>query len=94
MVGQSLPFLISVLNSEYAAYWFFNTVPILDNGGLQMRQQFIEHIPIPRTFLSLRTIKAVQPNTLYQAFHFTDVECSLIAEKVAERLQVIADVRG
>lgn len=94
MTGLSLTFLISVLNSVYAAYWFFNNVPILDNGGLQMRQQFIENIPIPKEFLRSTPKGAISDTSLCNAFHFTTVEQTLIAEKVAEKLRVIANVRG
>lgn len=47
IVGEKLEHLIFILNSEYAAYYFFNNVATLDNGGFQMRQQYIENIPIP-----------------------------------------------
>lgn len=36
-----------MLNSEYAAYYFFNNVATLDNGGFQMRQQYVEEILLP-----------------------------------------------
>ena len=40
--GENLNTLLHLLNSEYAAYYFFNNVAILDNGGMQMRQQYVE----------------------------------------------------
>lgn len=46
-VGKDLPYLQGILNSELAAYFFFNNIAILDNGGMQMRQQYVENIPIP-----------------------------------------------
>ena len=46
-VGDDLDYLVQVLNSKYAAYYFFCNVAILDNGGMQMRQQYEENIPIP-----------------------------------------------
>ncbi|MDR2168895.1 MAG: Eco57I restriction-modification methylase domain-containing protein [Planctomycetaceae bacterium] len=45
--GNDLFYLQSVLNSEIAQYYFFNNIAILDNGGMQMRQQYIELFPIP-----------------------------------------------
>jgi len=48
IVGKNLKFLLSVLNSKLAAYYFFQNIAILDNGGMQMRQQYVENIPIPK----------------------------------------------
>lgn len=45
--GNDLLYLQGVLNSEFAAYYFFKNIAILDNGGMQMRQQYIELMPIP-----------------------------------------------
>jgi hypothetical protein len=45
--GEKLSYLQAVLNSEFAKYWFFNNIAILDNGGMQMRQQYVELFPIP-----------------------------------------------
>jgi adenine-specific DNA-methyltransferase len=45
--GSAINYLIGILNSEFAKYYFFNNVAVLDNGGMQMRQQYIEQIPIP-----------------------------------------------
>ncbi|MEW6171409.1 MAG: TaqI-like C-terminal specificity domain-containing protein, partial [Candidatus Omnitrophota bacterium] len=47
-VGNDLSYLQGILNSEFAAYYFFNNISVLDNGGMQMRQQFVENIPIPQ----------------------------------------------
>lgn len=45
--GNNLDKLVHMLNSEFSAYYFFNTVAILDTGGMQMRQQYVENIPLP-----------------------------------------------
>ena len=47
LTGSNVNVLLPILNSKLAAFFFFNNVPILDNGGLQMRQQFVETFPIP-----------------------------------------------
>jgi hypothetical protein len=47
ITGNNLLFLLGILNSEFAQYYFFNSIAILDNGGMQMRQQYIELLPIP-----------------------------------------------
>ena len=92
LIGPALGFLISVLNSVYAAYWFFNNVSILDNGGLQMRQQFIENLPIPKDFATSKPKTAVSDLEIYNAFHLTDEEQMIIANNVAKRLRVIAEI--
>jgi hypothetical protein len=45
--GNDMLYLQGILNSEFAMYYFFNNIAILDDGGMQMRQQFIELMPIP-----------------------------------------------
>jgi hypothetical protein len=45
--GKDMVYLTGVLNSEFAKYYFYNNVAILDDGGMQMRQQFVELFPIP-----------------------------------------------
>jgi hypothetical protein len=46
--GNDILYLQGILNSEFAMYYFFNNIAILDDGGMQMRQQYVESIPIPR----------------------------------------------
>jgi len=47
ITGSDLLYLLGILNSEFAKYYFFSNVAVLDDGGMQMRQQFIELMPIP-----------------------------------------------
>ena len=68
-VGNDLDYLVQVLNSKYAAYYFFCNVAILDNGGMQMRQQYVENIPIPEKFMG-----EVTDETINDAFGFTSQE--------------------
>ncbi|KAA0240232.1 MAG: hypothetical protein EDM72_13050, partial [Chlorobiota bacterium] len=48
ITGKALHFFIGVLNSRFAEYFFSKNIAILDNGGMQMRQQYVENIPIPK----------------------------------------------
>jgi len=48
ITGKALHFFIGVLNSRFAEYFFSRNIAILDNGGMQMRQQYVENIPIPK----------------------------------------------
>jgi hypothetical protein len=48
ITGERLEFLLSVLNSEMGTFQYFTNIVSLDEGGMQMRQQFIEEIPVPR----------------------------------------------
>ena len=45
--GKDIDKIVLALNSEYATWYFFNNVATLDNGGFQMRQQYVEEIPLP-----------------------------------------------
>ena len=47
ITGDNLDYFVQILNSKVAAYYFFNNIAILDNGGMQMRQQYVENFPIP-----------------------------------------------
>ena len=47
--GKDIDIICHFLNSEYAAYYFLKNIVALDNGGIQMRQQYIEEIPLPQT---------------------------------------------
>ena len=77
--GNSLESLLNALNSEYASYFFFNTVATLDNGGFQMRQQYVENILLPSN---------IEQN-LYDTFGFTPEERRFIFKVVEKRKQEI-----
>ena len=83
--GCFLDYLISVLNSDYAAYFFFNNVATLDNGGFQMRQQYVESIPIPPYH------ENVDPFT---AFKFSQEERDYIIQYIERRKKEILDSSG
>jgi hypothetical protein len=48
ITGERLEFLLSVLNSDMGIFQYFTHIVSLDDGGMQMRQQYIEQIPIPK----------------------------------------------
>ena len=72
--GSNIEQICSELNSEYACWFFFNSVATLDNGGFQMRQQFIENIPLPK----INQITKDIDTTIYNAFGFTSEEILFI----------------
>ena len=72
--GSNIEQICSELNSEYACWVFFNSVATLDNGGFQMRQQFIENIPLPK----INQITKDIDTTIYNAFGFTSEEILFI----------------
>ena len=74
-IGKDIEYLLDALNSEYASYYFFGSVATLDNGGFQMRQQYVENILIPPPGNS----------NLYEKFNFTDDEISFIKNTVLKR---------
>lgn len=84
--GKHLEELCRILNSTYAAYFFLKSVAVLDNGGLQMRQQYIEEIPIPFCLGSKENIK---DSDIYEAFSFTDKERNFIVGYVRDNLNEI-----
>jgi hypothetical protein len=80
-VGKQLDEICTVLNSEYATYYYFRNIAILDNGGMQMRQQYIEEIPLPRNLT----------NDIYDEFHFSKEEREFIRNYIISRYQDISD---
>ena len=78
--GEDLEYLQSVLNSGFAIYWFFNNIAILDNGGMQMRQQYIENFPIPGN--AFKDIK-VSDDKIFELFDFTYKEVDFIKNQIS-----------
>ena len=83
--GSDIEIIASALNSEYATWYFFNNVATLDNGGFQMRQQYVEEIPLPCLCSSDTGID----RTIYNAFGFSDEEISYIRKVIEERKKEI-----
>lgn len=85
--GKNLEVLTDELNSEFAAYYFFNNVAVLDNGGFQMRQQYVENIPLPK--LTTNITKENIDEKIYKAFNFTDEEVSFIRGAIKNKQQEV-----
>ncbi|MCI6954346.1 MAG: N-6 DNA methylase [Spirochaetia bacterium] len=83
--GSDIEILVQELNSEFASYYFFNSVATLDNGGFQMRQQYVEEIPLPR----LKTIKGSVDEEIYKAFNFTEEEIQFIKISISNKKKEI-----
>ena len=81
--GNNIESICNALNSEYAAYYFLQNVAILDNGGIQMRQQYVEEIPLP--------IDILQGRDIASAFNFTGTEKTFIHAFVEERKKDILE---
>ena len=92
--GDNLQNLIHLLNSEFAAYYFFNSVAILDNGGLQMRQQYVEEIPLPQITKNLDGLSQHEiDNAIYEAFDFTQDEIKYIKAFLCKKKNLIQNSR-
>ena len=83
--GSDIEILVQELNSEFASYYFFNSVATLDNGGFQMRQQYVEEIPLTR----LKTIKGSVDEEIYKAFNFTEEEIQFIKISISNKKKEI-----
>ena len=81
--GNNLDSLVCLLNSEYATWWFFNTVAVLDAGGMQMRKIFVENIPLPKLINNI-TRKNVE-EMIYQAFKFSKSEVTYIQNVIRKK---------
>ena len=83
--GKNLNSLVCLLNSEYATWWFFNTVAILDAGGMQMRKIFVENIPLPKLTENITPKNA--DKEIYKAFNFSNEEISFIRKVIKNKQQ-------
>ena len=79
--GKDIDIICHFLNSEYAAYYFLKNIVALDNGGIQMRQQYIEEIPLPQT--------GYTDEEIYSSFGFTSEEISSIKNFIQVKKQSI-----
>ena len=84
--GNNIEQIILALNSEYATWYFFNNVATLDNGGFQMRQQYVEDIPLPD--LKELTYENVNEQ-LFDRFGFNKEEVNYIRMVIKQRKQDI-----
>lgn len=88
--GNDIESICAELNSEYATWYFFNSVATLDNGGFQMRQQYIDNIPLPRICESYEDID----NAIYNTFGFNMNEILYIREAIAKRKsEILSGIR-
>ena len=85
--GKNLNSLVCLLNSEYATWWFFNTVAILDAGGMQMRKIFVENIPLPKLTENITPKNA--DKEIYKAFNFSNEEISFIRKVIKNKQQEV-----
>lgn len=83
--GKNINSLCNILNSKYAAYYFFNNVASLDDGGFQMRQCYIEEIPIPVSLIQ----NNASDESIFNAFKFTDDEVKFIEQKIDDKRNMI-----
>ena len=85
--GKNIEYLLQVLNSEYAAYYFFKNIAILDNGGMQMRQQYVESIPLPKIAVN-KDICNID-KLIYAAFDFNNEEQAFIKNCIQSKKQYL-----
>lgn len=83
--GVDIELLVKELNSEFASWYFFNNVAVLDNGGFQMRQQYIEEIPLPKFNDNKKSID----EQIYKAFAFNKEEIDFIKSVIKVKKQEI-----
>ena len=105
ITGYRLPVLCAILNSDLAIYYYFSQIASLDEGGLQMRQQYIELFPIPEID-EITEIKINQllessqgPNTpeirgeidqlVFALYHISDAEIEFIRNYNLSRISSI-----
>ena len=81
--GNHIESICNALNSEFAAYYFLQNVAALDNGGIQMRQQYVEEIPLP--------IDILHGQDIVSAFKFTETERNFIHTMVEGRKKNILE---
>ena len=88
--GKNLTKLIKVLNSEFAAYYFFKSVAILDAGGMQMRQQYVENIPVPEKLDELSFEGEDVNQIIYNSFGLNQNEIDYIKSFLEQKREEIS----
>lgn len=86
--GENLSYLLNILNSQFAAYYFFSNIAILDNGGMQMRQQYIEQFPIP-ILQHTNNSKLLSDEEIYNLYGFSMDEIVHIKRVLRQHLETI-----
>ena len=81
--GENIDNLCTFLNSSLATYYYLKNIAILDNGGMQMRQQYIEEIPCPKFDY------ITDDNSIYNLFGFTVDEIGFIENYIKMRKKEI-----
>ena len=66
-----------------STYYYLKNIAILDNGGMQMRQQYIEEIPCPKFDY------ITDDNSIYNLFGFTVDEIGFIENYIKMRKKEI-----
>jgi hypothetical protein len=105
ITGERLEYLLAVLNSEMATFQYFTQIVSLDDGGMQMRQQYIEQIPIPRDVLDIEaeivetyrnlngkntsTYRANIDNAVFRLYGLNATEIAYIREYNRQRYEAI-----
>lgn len=84
--GKEIENICKLLNSKYAAYYFLRNIAALDNGGLQMRQQYIEEIPLPMV-----TSNDIRDEDIFIAFSFSKEEIEFIHSYIEMRKKEIVE---
>lgn len=84
--GKNMQILVQMLNSEYAAYYFLKNIAILDNGGMQMRQQYIESIPLPKNIGVIQNIDSA----IYRELGLNKEEVFFIKDYIYQKKREIS----
>ena len=82
-LAEGLKSPMTFLNSSLATYYYLKNIAILDNGGMQMRQQYIEEIPCPKFDY------ITDDNSIYNLFGFTVDEIGFIENYIKMRKKEI-----
>lgn len=85
--GNNLETMVCLMNCEYSTWWFFNTVAVLDAGGMQMRKIFVENLPLPK--LDGKVTKDNVNEKVYKAFGFTEVEITFIRQVIKNKQEEV-----
>lgn len=84
--GKDIDKLCTFLNSSLASYYYLKNIAILDNGGMQMRQQYIEEIPCP-------PIESIEDDiSIYNLFGFTQEEIDFVVKFIEMRKNEILSI--
>ena len=96
ITGNKLKYILAILNSKYGEKFFRENIAILDKGGMQMRQQYVENILIPPITSEnkplVKTIEHLVENILLKKKEKISSDTSKLEKEIDQIIYILYDL--